>query len=154
MKAPWMDHPRLVAWFDDLEDAVTAALALKPEQRSEVKALKAPRATTWVMLASTSESCERLRTQLRDVQQRVSVPVAADCDILAPQGEFDVEEDTFDCDNGFRTVDLEYIEEGSAEDLRRELLSDAEDYAASVETGWFYAAMERAPGVDEGEQPQ
>ncbi len=134
-----MEHPNLVAWFDDLEDAVTTAFALTDEQRSEVKALKAPRAQTWVMLARNTERRDLLRSRLSEARQHMPVPIASDCNVLdAGEGLF-IDEDTFDRENGFRVVDIDYVEEGSVEDLRRELLSDADDYAAGEETGWFYA---------------
>ncbi|MEM6583898.1 MAG: hypothetical protein AAF699_21665 [Pseudomonadota bacterium] len=142
MTAPWMEHPKLVAWFDDLEDAVTSAFALTEEQRAEVKALRAPRANTWVMLAKNTETRDVLRARLSEAQRAVRVPVAADCKVLLDQSEFVIEEDTFEQENGFTSIDVDYLEEGSAEYVRRELLSDADDYAAADETGWFYAIMD------------
>lgn len=142
MTAPWMEHPKLVAWFDDLEDAVTTAFALTEEQRAEVKALRAPRANTWVMLAKNPETRDVLRARLSEAQHAVRVPVADDCKILLDRSEFVIEEDTFEQDNGFASIEVDYVEEGSAEDLRRELLSDAADYAASSEVGWFYGIMD------------
>jgi len=38
MTDAWMEHPSLVVWFDDLEDAVSTAFALTDKQRAEVKA--------------------------------------------------------------------------------------------------------------------
>lgn len=134
-----MEHPNLVAWFDDLEDAVTTAFALTDEQRSEVKALKAPRAQTWVMLARNTERRDLLRSRLSEARQHMAVPIASDCKVLDARDGFFIDEDTFDRENGFQVVDIDYVEEGSVEDLRRELLSDADDYAAGEETGWFYA---------------
>ncbi|MEM1112369.1 MAG: hypothetical protein AAGI11_10720 [Pseudomonadota bacterium] len=142
MTAPWMEHPKLVAWFDDLEDAVLTAFVLTDEQRAEVKALRAPRADTWVMLAKDTESRDILRQRLSEAQQHASVPVASDCRVLAAQDAFLADADTFEQDNGFDSIEIDYIEEGSVEDLRRELLSDADDYAASDETGWFYAILD------------
>ncbi len=137
-----MENPNLVAWFDDLEDAVTTAFALSDEQRAEVTARKAPRANTWVMLARDSETRDTLRKRLSEAQHYVRVPVASDCKVLVWREDFIDEEDEFERENGFGSVELDYVEEGSVEDVRRELLSDADDYAASQETGWFYAAMD------------
>ena len=137
-----MEHPKLVAWFDDLEDAVTTALMLTVEQRSEVKARKAPRADTWVMLAKDSESRDALRAQLRAAQRKLHVPVARDCRALTVQQNTWEDEDTFDEEHGFASVEVDYVEEGTLENIRRELLSDAADYAASGEAGWYYAIMD------------
>ncbi|MEM6303010.1 MAG: hypothetical protein AAF991_11160 [Pseudomonadota bacterium] len=143
MTEPWMGHPKLVAWFDDLEDAVTTAFALTDEQRASVKALKAPRAATWVMMAVSPEARDVLRTRLRDVQSSTPLPVASDCKVLLAQGEFRAQTDRFDQENGFGSVDVEYIEEGSAEAIRRELLADSDEYAASSDTGWFYSCSDQ-----------
>ncbi len=140
--ASWMEHPNLVAWFDDLEDAVTTALALADEQRAEVKALKAPRADTWLMLAKDPKTRDVLRKRLSEAQHYVSVPVASDCNVLVWREDFTEEEDVFERENGFGSIEVDYVEEGSVEDLRHELMSDADDYAASEETGWFYAIMD------------
>ncbi|MEM0954392.1 MAG: hypothetical protein AAGI24_09640 [Pseudomonadota bacterium] len=134
-----MMHPKLVVWFDDLEDAVTTAFALSDTQRAGVKALRAPRDNTWVMLAADTPTRDILRKQLSEAQHYVRVPVASDCRVLVWRDDFIDEVDAFERDNGFSSIEVDYIEEGSAEDLRRELLSDAADYAASDETGWFYA---------------
>ncbi len=142
MTASWMEHPNLVVWFDDLEDAVTTAFALSDEQRAEVKALKAPRADTWVMVAKDPETRDTLRKRLSEAQHYVSVPVASDCKVLVWREDFVEEEDEFERKNGFGAIEVEYVEDGSVEDVRRELLSDADDYAASEETGWFYAIMD------------
>ena len=142
MTALWMEHPNLVVWFDDLEDAVTTAFALSDEQRAEVKALKAPRADTWVMVAKDPETRDTLRKRLSEAQHYVSVPVASDCKVLVWREDFVDEEDEFERENGFGAIEVEYVEDGSVEDVRRELLSDADDYAASEETGWFYAIMD------------
>ena len=141
MSEPWMDHPKLVAWFDDLEDAVTAAFALTDEQRREVRALKAPRRDTWVMLATDEQARDVLRDRMRLAALAREVPVAADCPVLQDR-EFRWEQDTFEQDNGFGSIEDDYVEEGSAEALRRELLSDAEDYASSDESGWFYTHLD------------
>ncbi|MEM1403489.1 MAG: hypothetical protein AAGG55_09170 [Pseudomonadota bacterium] len=141
MSDPWMDHPKLVAWFDDLEDAVTTAFVFSDEQRAAVKALRAPRDNTWVMLARDTQSRDALREQMRVALQSQDVPIARDCHVLESR-DFSLEPDTFEQDNGFRAIDMDYLEEGSAEALRRELLSDAEDYASSDETGWFYTHMD------------
>ena len=138
----WMEHPCLVAWFDELEDAVTTAMALPLEQRAAVKALAAPRTDTWVMLAENAESRDHLRALLSEAQHYVRVPVAKDCRILVWRADFIDEEDAFDLENGFSEIDVEYLEEGSAAALRAELLSDAEDYAAGAESGWFYTKNE------------
>ena len=142
MTAHWMEHPNLVAWFDDLEDAVTTALALTEDQRSQVKAKRAPRADTWAMFARNSETRDELRKRLAQVQDVRSVPLASDCNVLSEAQEFVIEEDTFEQDHGFQSIEVDYIEEGSTEDVRRELISDADDYAASDEAGWFYAIMD------------
>lgn len=134
-----MEHPKLIAWFDDLEDAVTTAFALTDEQRAEVKALRAPRDNTWVMLAKDTGTRDALRARLSEAQRHMNIPVARDCRVLVDRGDFEVEEDSFEQQNGFDAIDVDYIEEGSVEELRRELLSDADDYAASEETGWFYS---------------
>ena len=141
MSEPWMDHPKLVAWFDDLEDVVTAAFALTDEQRREVRALKAPRRDTWVMLATDEQTRDVLRDRMRLIASAREIPVAADCAVLQHR-EFGLEQDTFEQDNGFGSIEDDYVEEGSAEALRRELLSDAEDYASSDESGWFYTHMD------------
>ena len=147
MSEPWMGHPKLVAWFDDLEDAVTTAFLLSEEQRKTVKALRAPRDNTWVMLARNAESRDEFREVLRHAARTKSVPIAADCNVLDWRDEM-LEPDTFEVANGFDSVDIDYVEEGSAEDLRRELISDAEDYAASAETGWFYSAADTEQDAD------
>lgn len=142
MSAPWMEHPKLIAWFDDLEDAVATALLLAEEERTGIKARRAPRADTWVIFALDREMRDHLRLRLADVQRVSAVPLAADCHVLTATAGFEAEEDTFERDNGFSAVDVEYVEEGSAADVRRELLSDACDYAASDEVGWFYGVMD------------
>jgi len=143
MASPWMEHPKLVVWFDDLEDAVTTAFALTDEQRAAVKALRAPRADTWVMLATDTHTRDTLRKRLSEAQHHVKVPVARDCDVLTGREGFSEEEDSFDRENGFGCIEIDYVEEGSVEELRRDLLADADDYAASEEAGWFYAIMDR-----------
>ena len=142
MTAPWMEHPHLVVWFDDLEDAVTTAFALKDEQRGEVKVVRAPRADTWVMFARDPEMRDALRKRLGEALRYICVPVAKDCNVLLDREPFVEEEDTFEQENGFGFIEVDYVEEGSVEDLRRELISDADDYAASDESGWFYAIMD------------
>ncbi|MEO0435445.1 MAG: hypothetical protein AAF098_00915 [Pseudomonadota bacterium] len=148
MTEPWMGHPKLVAWFDDLEHAVTTALALTDDQRASVKALKAPRAATWVMFAKDADTRDVLRARLREVQSRNPLPVAKDCKVLLAQSDFNAPKDSFDQENGFASTDIDYIEEGSAEAIRRELLSDADDYAASSDTGWFYASSDQDSADD------
>ncbi len=152
MTAPWMKHPNLVVWFDDLEDAVTTAFALSDQQRAEVKALRAPRADTWVMLARDPQTRDALRERLSEAQHYVNVPVARDCDVLVWREDFVEEEDSFERDNGFGSIEVDYIEEGSVEDLRRELISDADDYAASEETGWFYSIEDGEYDIDADDQ--
>lgn len=142
MSDPWMEHPKLVAWFDDLEDVVTTAFVLTETQRAQVKALKAPRPLTWIMLARDTKGRDEMRTRLGEALGTVPVPVANDCNVLSGPRAFSVEEDTFEEDNGFSTVAVDYVDEGSVEAVRRELLSDADDYAASEDTGWFYAIMD------------
>ncbi|MEM8489308.1 MAG: hypothetical protein AAGC91_14195 [Pseudomonadota bacterium] len=139
MTDSWMEHPNLVVWFDDIEDAVTTAFALKDEQRSQVKALRASRANTWVMMAKDADTRDALRARLSEAQHYVSVPVARDCLVLVWRDDFIDEEDAFEKENGFGSIEVDYVEEGSPEDIRLELMSDAEDYAASEEAGWFYA---------------
>lgn len=134
-----MDHPKLIVWFDDLEDAVTTAFAFTDKQRAELKALRAPRAHTWVMLAKDANTRDEFRERLREAQSHMSVPVAHDCGVLVQRDDFVIEEDSFEQQNGFDSIEVDYVEEGSVEELRRELLSDADDYAASEETGWFYS---------------
>ncbi len=145
-----MDHPKLVAWFDDLEDAVTTAFLLTEEQRGAVKALRAPRAFTWIMLARDTQTRDLLRARLSEAQRHRSVPVASDCRVLVQQGSFAMDEDTFEQQNGFDSIDVHYIEEGSVEELRHELLSDADDYAASEETGWFYSITDSECDGEDG----
>ena len=151
MTAPWMGHPKLVAWFDDIEDAVTTAFALTNEQRAMVKLLAAPRAQTWVMLARDGATRDALRNRLIEARRDVPVPLARDCTVLEPRERFVAEEDSFERENGFSSIEVDYVEEGSAEDVWRELVSDAEDYAASGETGWFYSILdgEYDPDVDD-----
>ena len=146
-----MEHPRLVAWFDDLEDAVTTAFALTDAQRAGLKARKAPRAGTWVMLSTDTEARDVLRKRLSEAHERSTLPLAHDCNVLEARATFTVDDDAFDKENGFTTIDIDYIEEGSAEDLRRELLSDADDYAASGETGWFYAVNDGEFDIEGGD---
>ena len=103
MTEPWMDHPKLVAWFDDLEDAVTTALALTAEQRAEVRARKAPRAATWVMLARDTATRDAMRERL--AQARHHLPVAHDCWALEPPAGVFPDEDTFERPYAGREVD-------------------------------------------------
>lgn len=152
MAAPWMDHPNLVVWFDDLEDAVTTALALPVEKRAAVRAREAPRANTWVMLAKNADDRDALRALLSEAQHYVNVPVARDCDVLVWRDDFVDEEDAFDRENNFGSIEIDYVEDGSADDVRRELLTDADDYAASEETGWFYSIMDGEYDSDAEEQ--
>jgi hypothetical protein len=137
-----MEHPKLVVWFDDFEDAVTTAFALTDQQRDAVKVLRAPRADTWVMLAPDPETRDGLRKRLREARHHVRVPVARDCKVLGMQEDFVADEDTFERDNGFHSIEVHYVEEGSMDEVRRELISDADDHAASEEAGWFYAIMD------------
>ena len=149
--ASWMEHPKLVVWFDDLEDAVTTAFALTNQQRAEVKVLAAPRADTWIMLARDGETRDALRSRLSEAQHLVRLPVASDCKVLIWREGFEPEEDTFERENGFGSVEVEYVEEGSAEEVWRELVSDADDYAASGETGWFYSILDGEYDPDAGD---
>ena len=153
MTSSWMEHPNLVVWFDDLEDAVIAAFALTDEQRAAVKALRAPRENTWVMLARDVQTRDVLRARLSEAQHYVSVPVAKDCKVLVWRDDFIDEVDAFEREQGFGSIEVDYIEDGSLEDLQRELLSDADDYAASEETGWFYAIMDGDTNAGAEDEP-
>ena len=99
------------------------------------------------MLARDAESRDEFREVLRIAARTKSVPIASDCNVLDWRDEM-LEPDTFEDANGFDSVDIDYVEEGSAEGLRRELISDAEDYAASAETGWFYSAADTEQDAD------
>ncbi|MEL7046580.1 MAG: hypothetical protein AAGL66_16445, partial [Pseudomonadota bacterium] len=112
-----MDHPKLIVWFDDLEDAVTTAFAFTDEQRAEVKALRAPRAHTWVMLAKDTHTRDELRERLRKAQRHMRVPVAQDCEVLVQHDDFVIEEDSFEQQNGFDSIEVDYVEEGSQEEM-------------------------------------
>ena len=153
MTGSWREHPKLVVWFDDLEDAVTTSFSLTQKQRSEVRVIRAPRHDTWIMLAKTAELRDVLRQRLSEVPCSVAVPVAEDCDVLSPGEGFVPEADTFEQDHGFDSIVVDYVEEASLEELRRELLSDADDYAASDEVGWFYGVMDGEYDT-EGDEPR
>ena len=105
-------------------------------------------ANTWIMLTKSTESRDQLRDRLRAVTDTQSVPVARDCSVLLDVSTFAIDDDTFEQDNGFHSIEVDYLEEGSPEALRQELLSDAEDYAASSRTGWFYATLDEGDGID------
>ena len=121
---------------------MTTVFALSDPLRAAVKARRAPRDDTWALIAENSQTRDLIREKLSEAQHHVRVPVARDCKVLVWRESFINEEDPFDRENGFGSIAVDYVEEGSVEDLRRELLSDAEDYAASEDTGWFYAESE------------